>query len=175
MGERTYFLELTAAGGPATGPGNKDTEVYAYASQLDFAQPPGVSNALVANGFAGVDAGLFGALIVHKKGYSEFPGLEMLTFFQTLDENKSPYLDLNILKYAGDPVHIDKRDPVFKDSNRMSSINGNAFCNLPGLNLYKGKPTRWSSLCWETVKIGRHPSCTVIVSTSGGATCPPRS
>lgn len=144
--QRTYFLQLTAAGGPAAGATNKDTEIYAYASQLDFAQPPGVSDALVANGFAGVDAGLFGALIVHERGYSAFPGLEMLTFFHTVDENKSPYIDLNILKYAGEPVTVDKRDPVFKDSNRMSAINGNAFCNLPGINLFKGKPTRWYQL-----------------------------
>ena len=154
-GERTYLLELTSASAPATGsPNEKSTIAYPYFSSLDHAvhkrntgagAAARTTAAAVAN-FAGVDAGLFGVLLVKRRGAAAFPGSEIATVFATLDENRSPYLDMNIAKYAGSGASVDKSDPVFKESNRMHSINGRSYCNLRGLDLLKNKQTRWYQL-----------------------------
>ena len=68
---------------------------------------------------------------------------EFVLFMGTMDLNKSPYLDLNIAQFAQNPETVDKREPAFKESNRMHAINGAVYCNLGGLEVLQGRTSRW--------------------------------
>jgi len=60
-----------------------------------------------------------------------------------LDQNESPYLDMNIAQFASAPESVDKNHPDFKESNRMHSVNGRVYCNLEGLSIPYGRKARW--------------------------------
>ena len=66
--------------------------------------------------------------------------------FTVFDENRSPYLDLNIETYAQVPTSVDPDDEGFIESNLMHSINGFVFGNLPGLDMSVGERVRWYEL-----------------------------
>ena len=53
------------------------------------------------------------------------------------------YIDLNINQFSAAPELVDKRDPLFKESNRMHAINGRVYCNLEGLEIIRGRSARW--------------------------------
>jgi hypothetical protein len=152
--KRTFRFHLTAASAPEQTANEGDTAVYSYQSMVDIAtarrtadasEAPRALEAAVAN-FAGHDAGLFGALLVRRKESDTWSGSEIVTVFQTTDENRSPYLHMNTLKFAGSGATADKADPVFKASNKMHNINGRSFCNLGGLELLRDKKARWYQL-----------------------------
>ena len=95
------------------------------------------------------NAGLVGPIIVTAKGKARPDGSprdvdrQFVTLFTVFDENRSPYLDLNIQTFAGDPASVDKEDEDFHESNLMHAINGYVFGNLPGLGMGFGERVRW--------------------------------
>ena len=139
-----------------TGPGSKDHSSvgWLYESQRDLAaaavaREPHKYPAGALDNFADFNAGLFGALLVTRSGKARGDGSpsdteeEFVTVFANLDENKSPYIDINIHKYAMQGYSVVKTDPAFKSSNKRSSINGMSFCNLPGLVMRQERNARW--------------------------------
>lgn len=100
--------------------------------------------------FADANAGLFGSLIVARDRNSAHSDLapsevnrEFVLFMGILDQNLSPYLDMNIAQFAAAPETVDKNNPDFKESNRMHAINGRVYCNLEGLEIMSGRKARW--------------------------------
>ncbi len=77
---------------------------------------------------------------------------EFILFMGVLDQNLSPYIDLNIAQFAAAPETVDKAHPDFKESNRMHAINGRMYCNLEGLDVKIGRTARWCARC---ARVGR--------------------
>jgi len=145
------------------GPSSKDKSSVAYiyqadkalaaqaAHRLNTASAGSVAPAALAN-FADFNAGLFGTLIVSKESEARWdasPGdvnQEFSTVFATINENLSPYLDININKFALEGYSVVKSDPIFKASNERPSINGVSFCNLGGLVMMQSRVYRWYAM-----------------------------
>lgn len=70
---------------------------------------------------------------------------EFFLLITEMDENKSWLLDDNIQTYFANPEQAmaNKFDPGFKASNRMASINGYIYGNLPGLDMCHGDTVSW--------------------------------
>ncbi|XP_069831485.1 ceruloplasmin-like [Dendropsophus ebraccatus] len=94
-----------------------------------------------------VYSGLVGPLIIckkdkieeiEKKQYEEF-----ILMFSVIDENLSWYLDENIIAYCTHPGSVDKEDEDFQESNKMHSINGYMYGNLPGLSMCENTKVKW--------------------------------
>ena len=62
-----------------------------------------------------------------------------------MNENESWLLDDNIESFSADPAATKalKADPGFVASNKMDSINGFIYGNLPGLDMCQGDKVRW--------------------------------
>ncbi|XP_073530743.1 ceruloplasmin [Phyllobates terribilis] len=94
-----------------------------------------------------VYSGLVGPLIICKKGKIEEVGKnqydKFITMFAVIDENFSWYLDENINIYCTDPGSVDKEDEDFQESNKMHSINGYMYGNLPGLSMCENTKVKW--------------------------------
>ncbi|XP_072474368.1 ceruloplasmin-like [Notamacropus eugenii] len=99
-----------------------------------------------------VTSGLSGPLLVCRKGSLRADGKlkgvdkEFYLLATIYDENESLYLDENIRKFTGNSSQVDKQDPGFQVSNKMSSINGYMFGNLPGLDMCLGDKISWHVL-----------------------------
>lgn len=161
-----YTLRLTDASGP--GPSDKSSVAWLYESSEDVALGgarrgyDGGAAAAAARGFAGADAGLFGALVVSARARDgahappRFDGApsdvnrEFVVFASALDENASPYLPLNVARFARGAESVNYDDPLFRESNRMRSLNGYMYCNAPGLALLEGRVARWYVLSTGT-------------------------
>ena len=94
------------------------------------------------------NAGLVGAIIVHRKGTLErktnLPkGIdrELVNLFTVFDENNSLYLDKNIKQFTN--TAIEPEDEDFMESNLMHGINGLLYSDLQGLNMKQGEKVRW--------------------------------
>jgi FtsP/CotA-like multicopper oxidase with cupredoxin domain len=129
----TYNWSVPERAGP--GPMDGSSTLWMYHSHVD---EPGDTN-----------AGLIGPIVVTKKGMAKPDGSpvdvdrELFTLFTVFDENTSTYLDANIKKYAGNPASVIPADPGFIESNKMHSINGYSYGNLPGLTMRVGQRVRW--------------------------------
>jgi hephaestin len=81
------------------------------------------------------NAGLVEPIIVTAKcktrrgGSPEDVERQFVTLFTVFDENRSPYLDLNVRTFTGDSSRVDKEDEEFHESNLMHSINVYVFGN----------------------------------------------
>lgn len=143
--------------------------------------PPAVDN------FADTNAGLFGAVIVtSSREVAQENDMaptdvnrEFVLFMGVLDQNKSPYLRMNIQQFAAAPectpthcqqvdtmsfscvmhfavgTDVDTSHPDFKESNRMHAINGRVYCNLEGLEIMFGRTGELQC----TLKATRHAVC----------------
>jgi manganese oxidase len=122
---------------PRSGPGPNDPSsvLWMYHSHVDES--------------GDTNAGLVGPMIITARGKARRDGSprdvdrQFVTLFTVFDENRSPYLDLNIKTFAGDPGSVDPEDEEFHESNLMHSINGYVFGNLPGLRMRFGERVRW--------------------------------
>ncbi|XP_036611590.1 ceruloplasmin-like [Trichosurus vulpecula] len=135
-----------------------------------------------------VTSGMIGPLLVCRKGSLRADGRlkgvdkEFYLLPTIFDENESLYLDENIRKFTGNPNQVNKNDPDFQDSNRMASLNGYMFGNLPGLNMCLGDKISWHVLSVGTEEDmhgiyfsgntfvslgGRRDTINVIPQTSG--------
>ncbi|XP_069753512.1 ceruloplasmin isoform X2 [Narcine bancroftii] len=94
-----------------------------------------------------ISSGLIGPLIICKKGVlsgkKKRVDEEFSLMFSVMDENYSWYLDDNIKKYCTSPNKVDKDDEDFMESNKMHSINGYVYGNLPGLSMFIGDKVVW--------------------------------
>ena len=135
-GEWTYTWPVPERAGP--GPNDPSSILWMYHSHVD---EPGDTN-----------AGLIGPMIISARRTTRANGTprdvdrEFVTMFTVFDENRSPYLDLNIETYAQVPTSVDPDDEGFIESNLMHSINGFVFGNLPGLDMSVGERVRWYEL-----------------------------
>jgi FtsP/CotA-like multicopper oxidase with cupredoxin domain len=129
----TYNWSVPERAGP--GPMDGSSTLWMYHSHVD---EPGDTN-----------AGLIGAIVVTKKGMAKPDGSpidvdrELFTMFTVFDENTSTYLDANIRKYPTNPASVIPTDDGFIESNKMHSINGYSYGNLPALNMRVGQRVRW--------------------------------
>jgi FtsP/CotA-like multicopper oxidase with cupredoxin domain len=132
-GSHTYVWQVPERAGP--GPMDGSSVLWMYHSHVD--EP------------ADTNAGLIGPIIVTAKGMARPDGSpkdvdrELVTMFTVFDENTSLYLNANIKRFAGDPAGVNPDDEGFVESNKMHSINGYVFGNLPGLDTKKGEHVRW--------------------------------
>ncbi|XP_072263991.1 ceruloplasmin-like [Pyxicephalus adspersus] len=92
-----------------------------------------------------VYSGLIGPMIICKTGTldnkKEKPK-EFILMFSVIDENISWYLDENIKAFTK-VSEVDKEDEDFQESNKMHSINGYMYGNLPGLSVCDETNVRW--------------------------------
>ncbi|KAK3515604.1 hypothetical protein QTP70_024835 [Hemibagrus guttatus] len=99
------------------------------------------------------NSGLVGPLKVCKKGVLDESGQqrigsevlkEFFLLFTVMDENKSWYLEQNIDKFGSQ--ESDRHDIPFQESNKMHSVNGFMYGNLPDLYLCNGDHAVWHLL-----------------------------
>ena len=129
----TYYWAVPERAGP--GPSDPDSVVWLYH----------------AHDHEGIDiyAGLLGAIIVTRAGAAKPDGTpqgvdrEFITLFMIFDEKLSPYLDVNIERFAGAPKTVRKANDAFKESNKKHTINGLLYGNLNGLTMRRGEHVRW--------------------------------
>jgi FtsP/CotA-like multicopper oxidase with cupredoxin domain len=62
------------------------------------------------------------------------------------NENRSPFLDDNILEYTGTPLSVNVDDEGFQESNLKHAVNGLLSCNLNGLTATVGETARFHLL-----------------------------
>ncbi|XP_068136842.1 ceruloplasmin [Hyperolius riggenbachi] len=67
---------------------------------------------------------------------------EFILMFSVIDENLSWYIDDNINTHTT-PSLVNKEDEEFLESNKMHSINGYMFGNLPGISVCDDTHVRW--------------------------------
>ncbi|XP_062412860.1 ceruloplasmin [Sardina pilchardus] len=94
------------------------------------------------------NSGLVGPLLVckHKalkSGKQKNVDKEFHLLASIFDENLSWYLDENIKLFSQSPNTVKKHDEAFQESNKMHSINGFLYGNLPGLTMCKGDKVSW--------------------------------
>jgi FtsP/CotA-like multicopper oxidase with cupredoxin domain len=136
-----YKFQVPERAGP--GPADGSSKLWMYHSHTDE----------VADTYAG----LHGPIIITARGKARSDGTpfdvdrELVTNFEVLNENASPYIQQNIDMFAGDPSLItDLEDEDFVESNLMHSVNGYMFGNLPGLTTRKGQRVRWYVMAMGT-------------------------
>ncbi|XP_032887757.1 ceruloplasmin [Amblyraja radiata] len=95
-----------------------------------------------------ISTGLIGPLIICKRGVltskkKQWANEEFALLFSVMDENDSWYLDYNIKHYCTTPNNVDINDEDFIESNKMHSINGYVYGNLPHLSMFTGDKVVW--------------------------------
>ncbi|KAM4041578.1 ceruloplasmin isoform 2-T2 [Anomaloglossus baeobatrachus] len=99
------------------------------------------------DGSRDIYSGLVGPLITCKKGkikeMEKNQNDRFVLMFAVIDENLSWYLEDNIKTYCTDPDSVDKEDEDFQESNKMHSINGYMYGNLPGLSMCDNTKVNW--------------------------------
>jgi hephaestin len=82
------------------------------------------------------NAGLVGAIVVGAVGKMDANGAlqdvtrDYVVSVSIIDENKSPFVERNVLRFLGSPAAVDIFDDGFKEANLKHSFNGFLFCNL---------------------------------------------
>jgi hephaestin len=127
---KTYTWVVTEDMGPAAGDAN--SVVWSYSAKVEDEAAGVTSQGLL-------HAGLVGAVIVAGAGemkptqtMPQGVDSEFVVLTGTIDENLSPYLGLNVQRYAGEAYSLDTADAEFQESNRMRAINGLMYCNGEG-------------------------------------------
>ena len=133
----TYNWKVPERAGP--GPMEGSSTMWMYHSHVDEA--------------GDTNAGLMGPMIVTKCGQAKPDGSpidvdrELVVDFNVMDENSSLWLETNRTALATPPPAIDEG---FIESNKMHSINGYVYGNLPGLTMKKGDRVRWYVMAMGT-------------------------
>uniref|UniRef100_A0AAR2II85 Hephaestin n=1 Tax=Pygocentrus nattereri TaxID=42514 RepID=A0AAR2II85_PYGNA len=131
-------------------------KTYSYIWPLDPSHAPGKDDSSCltrvyhshVNAPKDMASGLIGPLIICKKGTLDVHGDKSGDYLYTLmftvsDENLSWYLDDNIKTFCTVPTKVKKDDEDFVESNKMHSINGYVFGNLPDLSMCMGNKIHW--------------------------------
>lgn len=131
-GQHTFVWNVPDRAGP--GPHDGSSVMWMYHSHTDE----------VGDTYAG----LMGPMIVTARGMARPDGSpldvdrEIIDNFEVMNENNSPYLDVNIHRFAQAPLP-DPDDEDFQESNLMHSVNGYVFGNQPVPQLRVGQRVRW--------------------------------
>ncbi|KAL9983729.1 hypothetical protein ACROYT_G005948 [Oculina patagonica] len=113
------------------------------------------------------NTGLIGPLLICKRGVlvknsveRENIDKEFVVLFTEMNENESWLLDDNIDSFSDDPAATKalKSDAGFIASNKMKSINGYVYGNLPGLNMCQGDRVSWHMIGMGTWSDVHNPS-----------------
>ncbi|XP_070303789.1 LOW QUALITY PROTEIN: ceruloplasmin [Salvelinus sp. IW2-2015] len=128
----TYEWVVPKGGGPVVD--DADCITYFYYSAVDPVKD--------------TSSGLVGPLLVCKKktlkkGKQKNVNKEFHMLATVFDENLSWFLDDNINQFTKAPKTVNKEDEDFQESNKMHSINGYMYGNLPGLTMCKGDKVSW--------------------------------
>uniref|UniRef100_A0A674AX89 ferroxidase n=2 Tax=Salmo trutta TaxID=8032 RepID=A0A674AX89_SALTR len=128
----TYEWVVPKDGGPVAD--DADCITYFYYSAVDPVKD--------------TSSGLVGPLLVCKKktlkkGKQKNVNKEFHMLATVFDENLSWFLDDNINQFTKAPKTVNKEDEDFQESNKMHSINGYMYGNLPGLTMCKGDKVSW--------------------------------
>ncbi|XP_069009150.1 ceruloplasmin isoform X1 [Embiotoca jacksoni] len=128
----TYEWMLPVGAGPVEG--EADCLTYMYYSAVDPVKD--------------TSSGLVGPLLVCrpgslKKGVQRNYEKEFNLMATVFDENLSWYMDDNIRTFTTAPTTVNKEDEGFIESNKMHSINGFVYQNLPGMTMCKGDKVTW--------------------------------
>ena len=135
----TYTWEVPDRSGP--GPNDPSSIIWLYHSH--------------GNETMDTNTGLAGPIIISRKAncsqMEKLKGIdrEFIVLFTIFDENKSYYLDKNIVAFAPN-AKDHKEDDSFMGSNLMHSMNGYVYDNLPGLNMKVGENVRWYQVALGT-------------------------
>ncbi|KAK6174347.1 hypothetical protein SNE40_017643 [Patella caerulea] len=131
--ERQYKFQVPTN---VTKPGDPDCVVRMYFSATDYTRD--------------VNAGLIGPLLICKKGKLQVDNQpvdnttkEFFLLFKMFDENKAEYLDTTMTTYGSAFTHAQRQEEAFMLSNRMMSINGYSFANIPGLDMCSNDNVVW--------------------------------
>ena len=133
----TYNWSVPERAGP--GPMEGSSTMWMYHSHVDEV--------------GDTNAGLMGPMIITRCGMARPDGSpndvdrELVVNFSVIDENSSLYLPDNLSALATPPAADDEG---FVESNKMHSINGYSFGNLPGLTMHKGERVRWYVMAMGT-------------------------
>jgi hephaestin len=131
-GRHTYTWLVPERAGP--GPQDGSSVMWMYHSHTDE--------------IGDTYAGLQGFMEITARGMARADGSpkdvdrEVFELVSVMNENKSPYLDDNVHRFAQEP-YAPPEDEDFEESNLMHSINGYVFGNQPMLTLHKGERVRW--------------------------------
>ena len=89
---------------------------------------------------------------------------EFVIFFTEMNENESWLLDENIESFSDYPAATKdlKSDAGFVASNKMKSINGYIYGNLPGLSMCQGDTVSWHIIGMGTWSDVHNRKCVVL-------------
>jgi len=133
----TYVWKVPERSGP--GPMEGSSTMWMYHSHVDEA--------------GDTNAGLMGPMIITRCGQAKPDGSpidvdsELVVNFSVMDENTSIWEETNRTALASPPA---ADDDEYIESNKMNSINGYVFGNLPGLTMKKGERVRWYVMAMGT-------------------------
>ncbi|XP_066442974.1 ferroxidase HEPHL1 isoform X2 [Eleutherodactylus coqui] len=137
----------------AVPPGGRYT--YTWIVKQEYAPTPEDPNCLTWVYHSHIDAprdiasGLIGALLTCKNGTLDSSlnrmdvDKDFVMMFSVIDENMSWYLEENIQTYCSEPDTVDVDNEDFQESNKMHSINGFLFGNLPAVDICQGDSVSW--------------------------------
>ncbi|XP_046574977.1 ferroxidase HEPHL1-like [Haliotis rubra] len=125
---RTYYWEVPEDLGPERDDPNCVIRVYTSGTDISH----------------DIYSGLVGPLVICRKGEIQKRTVdrEIFLYFSIVDENFSWYLEDSI-KLAKVDHKVNRSDTQFLESNKMASINGYMYGNLPGLWMCRGDVIRW--------------------------------
>ncbi|CAH1794449.1 unnamed protein product [Owenia fusiformis] len=128
----TYIWSIRESEAPSTG--DPDCLAWIYHSHVDTPRD--------------TNSGLIGSLMTCRKGTyynnSDYKYKDRTLLFKIFNENESWYIDHNIKKFCNADLKSLKSDKAFFKSNRMHSINGYMYGNLPGLSVCRGDKVGWN-------------------------------
>ncbi|KAL7842550.1 hypothetical protein SRHO_G00242390 [Serrasalmus rhombeus] len=153
--EGTTYQDGSQKDGASVDPGQTFIYRWSVTEGPSLSDPPCLSYLYYSgtNPIQDTNSGLVGPLQVCKKGALDESGRqhtgsevqkEFFLLFTVMDENESWYLTQNINQFGSSET--DPSDEEFQESNKMHSVNGFMYGNLPGLDLCEGDHVVWHTL-----------------------------
>ncbi|KAF4075782.1 hypothetical protein AMELA_G00222750 [Ameiurus melas] len=160
--EGVIYQDGSQKAGASVAPGQKFIYRWLVTEGPSLSDPPCLSYLYYSgtNPVSDTNSGLVGPLQVCRKGVLDESGRqhigsevqkEFFLLFTVMDENKSWYLQKNIEEFGSDESNA--HDERFQESNKMSSVNGFMYGNLPDLNLCDGDHVVWHLLGLGSVNL----------------------
>ncbi|KAI5092141.1 hypothetical protein C0J45_17772 [Silurus meridionalis] len=160
--EGVIYQDGSQKPGASVAPGQTFTYRWRVTEGPSPSDPPCLSYLYYSgtNPTSDTNSGLVGPLQICKKGVLDESGRqhrgsevqkEFFLLFNVMDETESWYLQKNIEQFGSDET--EKDDQQFQESNKMSSVNGFMYGNLPELNLCEGDHVVWHLMALGSVHL----------------------